>query len=63
MIELPDIKIVLLISDEKLGRVYGIQTGREFLEIRVTPSGLIRLENEVQKGQAAWASLDDPKKP
>jgi hypothetical protein len=48
------ISVHVLADVEKYGRVVGLLTDRGFLEIRVTPSGLIRA-GEAQVGVPGWA--------
>ena len=36
------VRVSLLLDDEKIGTVWLLQTRREWLELRLTPSGLIR---------------------
>ena len=47
--------VVLIASDERIGKVFGRQTAREYLEVRVTPSGLIRVYPACP-GTAPWAT-------
>jgi hypothetical protein len=43
-----------LIHDEKFGDVFGLVAAKTFVDIRVTPSGLIRV-GEPQRGRPAYA--------
>lgn len=45
----PPVRISIACSDPKWGRVYAVATNKGWVEIRVTPSGLLRV-SEPQKG-------------
>ena len=43
-------KISAIWTDKKYGRLYVIETEREYVELRVTPSGLLRI-GDVGRGE------------
>ena len=54
----PALTVYHLIRDDRLGHVFGLVTARAHIDVRVTPSGLVRL-GEVQKGRPAYADAEE----
>jgi hypothetical protein len=53
------LRVVLMVSDEKFGSVFAVAGDREWLEVRITPSGLLRI-SEARSGVPEWIREDAP---